>query len=793
MFPKKGFRSEMLIDVIRKHNHRPIIRVCYPTIIASLFLVYSLILFSYNVPRRALLWIKTHTPMYEAQPSQIQTQIEQLKFDTTLHNNSSVFMNGPLRVDPDNPRYFTDGNGKAILLTGSHTWSDLQDNGGSDPPPAFDYTTYLDFLQANNHNFFRLWVWEESRWTSETTDDNYWFYPMTPFQRTGPEYAEDGKLKFNLTFFNQDYFDRMRARIIEAGDRGIYVSIMLFNGWSLANKGGQGNPWRGHPFKSSNNINGIDGDPNGTNYGESTQDLSIPAITAIQEAYVRKVIDTVNDLDNVLYEISNESTGGEANLAWQYHFINYIHDYEADMLKQHPVGITVPYPNGNNDDLFASNAEWISPNGGLDNPPPTDGTKVVLADTDHLCGICGDRVWAWKSFTRGENPLFMDGYDGAGYGVGGDGFIFNDPTWVSLRRNLGYIRSFANRINLEKMVPHGELASSGYALAYPSAENEEYLVYLPSGGSVTVDLSASPGNLNVEWFNPDTGETTAGDSIIGGDIITLNAPFPGDVVLYINKITSSLIVYKAGNGFGTVTSLPSGIDCGDICSADFDYGTVVNLSAEPGVASTFAGWGGGCAGKETCTLTMTETKTVTATFALNTYILMVFKDGNGSGTVISSPPGINCGDTCSTNFDYGTEITLFIEPGIESTFGGWDGSCAGEDTCTFTMTETNYVTATFTLNTYIMTVSKAGNGTGTVTSSPPGINCGDTCSTDFDFDTIVTLSAEPGIESTFAGWSGPCIGVGNCTTIMTEARSVMATFTLNTHFNTYLPVMCSLK
>jgi hypothetical protein len=446
---------------------------------------------------------------------------------------------GPLQVDPANHRYFTDGSGKAILLTGSHTWSNLQDNGGSDPPPVFDYTTYLNFLQTNHHNFFRLWVWEESRWTSETSDNNYWFYPMTPYQRTGPGNAEDGKPKFDLTQFDQAYFDRMRTRIIEAGNLGIYVSIMLFNGWSLADKGGQGNPWRGHPFKSTNNINGINGDPNGYDNGLNTQDLSIPAVTAIQESYVRKVIDTVNDLDNVLYEISNESTGGPGNVAWQYHFIDFIHSYEAGKPKQHPVGMTVPYPNGDNADLLASQAEWISPNGDLGNPPAADGTKVVLADTDHLCGICGNRVWVWKSFTRGENPIFMDGYDGAGYGVGGAGFDFNDPTWVSLRKNLGYILTYANRMNLEKMVPHGELASTGYALAYPVASGAEYLVYLPSGGTRTVDLRAVSGTLTVEWFNPSDGTTTIGGTTTGGAIRSFTPPFGGEAVLYIYQASPS--------------------------------------------------------------------------------------------------------------------------------------------------------------------------------------------------------------------------------------------------------------
>src|SRR5262245_15013955 len=68
---------------------------------------------------------------------------------------------GPLRVLKSNPRYFTVGDGMAVYLAGSHNWHNFQDNGhrltqGKDPPEAFDYDAYLDFLQKHHHNFFRL-------------------------------------------------------------------------------------------------------------------------------------------------------------------------------------------------------------------------------------------------------------------------------------------------------------------------------------------------------------------------------------------------------------------------------------------------------------------------------------------------------------------------------------------------------------------------------------------------------------------------------------------------------------
>jgi hypothetical protein len=441
----------------------------------------------------------------------------------------NTYFSGPLFVHPDNPRYFTDDSGKAIYLTGSHTWLNLQNGVLTDPPPPFDYSSWLDFLEAHNHNFFRLWVWEQTKWVAEWTEP-YYFTPH-PWQRTGPGDALDEKPKFDLTQFNQSYFDRIRERVIEAGNHGIYVSIMLFNGWSVDSKGqwgGKNNPWKGNPFNVNNNINGINGDPDGDNLGFEAHELDDAELTAIQEAYVKKIIDTVNDLDNVLFEISNESHDGSVD--WQYHMIDLIHSYEAGKPKQHPVGMTATGPD---DDLFASNAEWVSPYSGNSLEPfITDGSKVIILDTDHICGICGDRVWVWKSFTNGHNPIFMDQYDDS-YKLDGGGYDMNNPNDVSLRRNLGYTLTYANRMNLVAMTPRPDLCSTSYCLANPASSGAEYLVYLPEGGTVNVDLSATSETLQVEWFNPDRGTTTDGGSVTGGSTQNFTAPFGGDAVLYI--------------------------------------------------------------------------------------------------------------------------------------------------------------------------------------------------------------------------------------------------------------------
>ena len=450
---------------------------------------------------------------------------------------ASAAMQGPLRVHPQNPRYFTDDSGRAILLAGSHTWQNLQDSGSTYPPPVFDYTKFLDFLSTHGHNFFRLWGWEQSNWTNEIAG-NWWFAPLV-YLRSGPGNAIDGRPKMNVSSFDPAYFNRMRQRVLEARDRGLYVAIVLFNGWSVeAAKGSHddGNPWRGHPYNPLNNVNGINGDPNGDDSGKEAHTLAVAAVTDAQLAYIRKTIDTVNDLDNVLWEISNESHSEATD--WQYYLIEYIRSYEAGKPKQHPIGMSVEWPAGTNAELFASAADWISPNkvgsDYLNNPPAADGRKVIVSDSDHLCGICGTRAWVWKSVTRGIHTAFMDVYDGKATGLGAAGSNPNDPKWISIRANLGYARAYGDRMKLASMTPLNAIASTGYCLANPAPLGGEYLVYLPTAGTVTVDLSAAVDDVDVEWLNPETGAKYVGEPVAGGAPRTLVAPFPAtDAVLYL--------------------------------------------------------------------------------------------------------------------------------------------------------------------------------------------------------------------------------------------------------------------
>jgi hypothetical protein len=247
--------------------------------------------------------------------------------------------------------------------------------------------------------------------------------------------------------------------------------------------------------------------------------------------------------------------------------------------------------------------------------------------------------------------------------------------------------------------------------------------------------------------------------------------------------TYSLVVTKVGNG--SVSSSPSGILCGSTCTASFNSGTIVVLTATAASGYTFAGWSGACTGTGSCSLSMTVARSITATFNAVTptaYTLTVAKAGTGSGIVTSSVGGISCGNTCAATYNEGASVTLSAAPTIGSTFGGWSGACSGTGTCSLTMTAARSVTATFNAvapTTYTLSVGRAGTGSGTVTSSIGDINCGSSCSANYNPGASVTLSATASTGSTFSGWSGDCSGVP-CIVAMDGPHNVTATFNLIT-------------
>ncbi|WP_168058818.1 InlB B-repeat-containing protein [Candidatus Manganitrophus noduliformans] len=287
---------------------------------------------------------------------------------------------------------------------------------------------------------------------------------------------------------------------------------------------------------------------------------------------------------------------------------------------------------------------------------------------------------------------------------------------------------------------------------------------------VTLTAAAAEDSIFSGW----SGGSCAGT---GNCVVRMDAAKTVTAAFTLKPV---LTVSKGGTGTGTVTSTtPSGdISCGTDCTQSYNnFSTQVTLTATAAANSIFTGWNQECSGTGNCVVTMDAAKSVTATFILKP-VLTVTKQGSGGGAV--SAPGISCGTDCTETYsNLTTQVTLTATPDDSSIFAGWSGACtATTGNCVVTMDAAKSVTATFTLQTFTLSVMKSGTGTGAVVSSPAGIDCGTDCSQDYTIHTVVTLTATPDADAVFAGWAGACTNLtGDCVVTMDAIQSVEAKFT----------------
>jgi hypothetical protein len=306
---------------------------------------------------------------------------------------------------------------------------------------------------------------------------------------------------------------------------------------------------------------------------------------------------------------------------------------------------------------------------------------------------------------------------------------------------------------------------------------------------LAVNSATSLGGVSV---NPDTqrayvaGKSLQNVTIFGHDTAPQSAP----VIWSANSTTFAI------GSSGSFTVMATGSPTRPALSQTGAPGWVTFVDNGDGTATLSGTPGAGTEGSYPFTITAANTISPNATqnFTLivaigqeGAEILTVTRAGLGSGTVTSSPASINCGTTCSALFTGGTVVTLTATPGPNSTFTGWSGDCSGTAACTVTMDTAHNVTATFEPSSFALQVVITGTGSGSVASTPAGLNCNTDCTVHFPTNMDVTLTATAATGSVFAGWGGACSGAASCVVNMSAARSVTATFNPPPDFSLGLP------
>jgi Family of unknown function (DUF6298) len=457
-----------------------------------------------------------------------------------------LWAGGVLRVCPGNPRYFTDASGKAIYLGGHQIFVDLQDNSFNkeftrNKERILDWNKYVAFAKAHNFDYLRDWViWSTGSGTMAPVDKAI-AYPM-PYKRVpGRGKAKDGKDKFDLTQFDEAFFQRLRHRCQSLQKSGIYVSIMLFEVYGFLGGEAVGDPpqtlWDGNVFNKANNINGIDVDYDGNGKGIEFFYTDDERVLQLQKAYVRKVIDTVNDLDNVFYEVANELYAPQ----WQYNMIRFIKNYEKSKPRQHLVMMSAGGRNragvwkqldpdaviNSPADCFAVSGRWQSRRYGRKNPPPNNTGKPGFVDMDHVRPGSYDTGFVWSAFTRGYN---FDLYDKPFERPEMEG-----PKWRCVRLNVGKTVEYSRKLDLTNAGPRGDLASTGFCLAKPGCQ---YVVYQPHSGAFTVSGLRPNVSYRYELYSSEQHQIIATGQRKPSGSTESFGPVSQAVVLYLSCLSS---------------------------------------------------------------------------------------------------------------------------------------------------------------------------------------------------------------------------------------------------------------
>ncbi|MBI2940102.1 MAG: cellulase family glycosylhydrolase [Chloroflexi bacterium] len=235
----------------------------------------------------------------------------------------------PIRVHPENPRYFLYRGRPLVLITATEHYGAVLNRN-------FDYVRYLAEQADKRVTLTRTFLlYRELPAPPKVPHSPCKPRPaeyVAPWLRTGPGYAVDGYPRFDLDQWDPEYFPRLHGFLAEAARRDIIVELTLFS----YNCGGEP-VWHLNPLNARNNVNGV-GDILWLNYTSMLDE----ALFERQKAYVRKIVREVNVYDNVYFEVCNEpmadQPGGVSTAeveAWHAAIREVIREEEAKLPKRH--------------------------------------------------------------------------------------------------------------------------------------------------------------------------------------------------------------------------------------------------------------------------------------------------------------------------------------------------------------------------------------------------------------------------------------------------------------------------
>jgi hypothetical protein len=453
----------------------------------------------------------------------------------------------PIKLHPENPHYFLFRGQPAVLIaSGEHYGAVLNLD--------FDYVRYLDVLQAHRYNLTRAFsgTYREVPGSFGITGNTLAPAPgryLCPWMRSSTAGATDGGNKFDLTKWDQAYFDRLRDFCIQAGKRGVVVELVLFCTMY------DDKVWQASPMNGRNNINGIGNIGRHEVYSGKDADLMMA-----QQAVVRKIVGELKDFDNIYYEVCNEPYERPGfSRKWNDQIIAAIVDAEASLPAKHLIAQNLAQRAVKPSDLnqrvsvlnfHAAKAETVSLNYGLN--------KVIACDETGGADR-SDRKYrteAWNFILAGGGVY--NHLDFSFTPAKEDGMAVPLPQGTpggggpELRKQLQILKKFIEGFDFINMAPdhtvikekHVRMRTGSEAKATVSAlaqVGKAYAVYVNGGIQAELVLDLPSGTYRVEWINTKIGEVDQAQTIshAGGNRTFSSPVYLEDIALRVMQAVSN--------------------------------------------------------------------------------------------------------------------------------------------------------------------------------------------------------------------------------------------------------------
>jgi len=460
--------------------------------------------------------------------------------DDPVADTNRVFLH------PDNTRYFSYKNEPTVIVTsGEHYGAVLNLD--------FDYSTYLNTLSTAGLNGTRLCIGanvEYPGWFD--ISQNTWAPSsgslITPWARSGTAGYYGGGNRFDLNDWDEDYFDRLKAFLSEAGQHGIIVEIFFFSSIYTDLL------WEYSPLKSTNNTNSI-----GNVTRQNVFNLSNSALTTVQRNMVKKVVTELNDYGNIIWEVCNEPYNQSLSRAWQDSVIMWITSKETELGNSHLISENVEnyYQNitGANaaTDIFnfhyAYDPSAILDNRDLNLPIGNNETGFSQDDDQY-------RREAWTLMLNGAAYFNNLDYSFTVSDETGQSIPSGNPGGggPAIRSQLAFLKTFMDGIDFVNMTPDSSIITSGHpspGLAYALKKSGEYAVWI-WGTSSSISVNVTNGVYQVTFYNTKTGTVISSQNMAasGGSISIALPAYTDDIAVSIALYQESQArVYPRFNGY----------------------------------------------------------------------------------------------------------------------------------------------------------------------------------------------------------------------------------------------------